>query len=433
VTNIWLSRASQWGRTVAEFALAQGFVQATGLLTGLIYVRTMPVEQYAIYALCLMAISVASVGSDLGITGALSYFWRKYAQSPTELAPMIALVRRWRAILLVGSVVIAAVMLLTSTRNAAISGYTLALCLAIITATAWAQMRNSVDILLVRLAGRQRESYLIEAGGSSVRFAAAAAMLATGFGAAWFGLLGGLLGALAIAALLSRQDAQPQVSLPAQPKHIEELRRYALPLMPSVVIYMVQDPLVLWLAAVRGGATVVAEVHALGRIAAIFALIGTFSYVLMTPRLARTGNDRKYLATVVGYSAMICILITCGLLAAAAYPDAILLLIGETYAHLTHELLLSLAAAGLAVLTYFVTLANRGRGWVALDTHFALGQLVLIGALCLSWRMSTAAQVLTLSLALNASALLWSITTMVIGSLHPARVLMRSPQDTVAS
>ena len=44
-------------RLFVEYLLSQGIGQAAGLLTALVLVRTMPVNEYAIYALYLSAMS----------------------------------------------------------------------------------------------------------------------------------------------------------------------------------------------------------------------------------------------------------------------------------------------------------------------------------------------------------------------------------------
>lgn len=406
-----------------DFVLAQGFVQTTGMLAGLIYVRVMPVEQYAVYALCLTALTVIAVGSDLGLTGSLSYFWRKHASDQAGFAAMVALVRRFRTILLAASSILGSIIFATSIGSVLATGQMLAICLALVVATAWLQSHVGIDTLLLRLSGRQRDSYVIEAAGSSTRLGAAVFMMLTGIGAAWFGLLGGLLGAIVMTALLHRTAASTPPTLAApEPRHDQALRSYVLPLLPSVLVFIVQDPLVIWLAAVRGGSTTVAEVHALGRIAAIISIISAFSSVVMMPRLARTPDSRRYLTLTLTYTAMLCVLISLSIAIAAAFPATLLLLVGSTYAHLGNELLLSVCTAGLAVLASSLTLANRGQGWTALDAYFAFAQLLTVLGLCWVWEMDSSAQVLKLTLVLYATAFLWPAITMLIGTLNPALV-----------
>jgi hypothetical protein len=71
---------------------------------------------------------------------------------------------------------------------------TIAICFVLFFLTAWLQMRVTVDLLLVRIEDKFRESYYCEGAGSVTRLAMALLMMGTGITAAWFGLLGSLLG-----------------------------------------------------------------------------------------------------------------------------------------------------------------------------------------------------------------------------------------------
>src|SRR5262245_46109245 len=85
LTLVMRGRITRWSQLFVEFALNQGLVQSAGMVSGLIYVRLLPVDQYALYALSLTALSFAAIGSDMGLTESLSYFWRKSRQDPSVL------------------------------------------------------------------------------------------------------------------------------------------------------------------------------------------------------------------------------------------------------------------------------------------------------------------------------------------------------------
>jgi hypothetical protein len=58
-------RIARWSRQSLEFAVVQGLAQAAGMISGLIYVRLMPVDQYALYAMALSSMAFVSIGSDM--------------------------------------------------------------------------------------------------------------------------------------------------------------------------------------------------------------------------------------------------------------------------------------------------------------------------------------------------------------------------------
>jgi O-antigen/teichoic acid export membrane protein len=419
---IWIGgdRARRWARTLGEFALSQGFGQAAGMLAGLVYVRWMPVEQYALYALCLVALSVIAVGSDLGLTGSLAYFWRKSQQDGRPVAAKIELVRRLRSYLYLTALLIGVTLVATSARSLASSTEAIAAGIVLVAATAWVQTRSGIEILLVRLEGRQRASYYFEAAGSAVRLAAAMAMVATGVATAWFGLAGGLGGALATLWLLRRYGAE-SARLDADPQAADwrEMRAYALPLLPSVLVYMIQDPIVMWLAAVRGGPVPVAEVHALGRIAAILSLVGTFVVVVLTPRLASINDDSHFIkSTLIGLLPLVALLLAL-IAGSAALPQIPLLLIGEAYAHLEREVAISVAIASSNVLIAYVALANRIKGWVRLEPLVAAFQALTILLSTILWTNFSTLGVLMLSLTLASTSLASFCVCSLVGMTKP--------------
>src|SRR5262245_40654813 len=82
----WFAR---WSRLSIEFVLSQAFGQSVGLISGLIYVRLMPIDQYALYAMGLTSLSFISTGSDLGLTSSLNYFWRESSRDGCGIQPII--------------------------------------------------------------------------------------------------------------------------------------------------------------------------------------------------------------------------------------------------------------------------------------------------------------------------------------------------------
>lgn len=397
----WRGRLSRWLRHGVEFALNQGLAQIAGMVAGLIYVRVMPVDQYALYALSLGTLAFLSVGSDLGLTGALSYFWRQAAKDGRSVRPKINAIRMLRLGLLTGGAVLAAAMFLTGTRRPVTDGAVVA-CLVLLIATVWVQIHTSLELQLLRLRGLQRQSYYCEAAGNLTRLVLAGTMLLVGLQAAWFGLAAGLAGSLAVLAgawWLATADLGASQS----PDRSEwrEIGAYMLPVLPGILVFMLQEPLILWLTARLGGDGPLSETFAAGRIGAVFVVIGQFVTIVVTPRLARIGDDAHFVRMLLWAVAGV-IAIGAALIAVTALaPSLPLALIGPKYAHLKVEVMLVAAIAAVNVLAMLLILANRLRGWIRLDPIAALLQLASIAGLASLWSYTSAASVLTLSLILT--------------------------------
>ena len=419
----WFAR---WSRLSVEFALGQGLGQSAGLISGLIYVRLMPVDQYALYAMSLTALTFVSIGSDLGLTHSLNYFWRQSSKDGCGIEPIIAAVKRFRSVFLILASFVSGALLLKTTSEQNLSMISVFACFGLVVATVSAQLRTTLDIQLMRLEGMQRESYYCEAAGSITRVLVAVAMIVTGITTALFGLAGGLLGSLSMLAALRRFASTPRSK--SQPVESETWRKVLCYLMPTVFttfVYTVQLPVVLWLALTFGGKALLAETFAVGRIGAIYGVMGVFVTAVIGPRLARISDDAHF-ARVVGLFLLALVLLSVGAtMIVYLAPSALLLLIGPKYAHLEREVVLSVATASFELLTGLLTMANRLRGWVRLEPVTAACQAVVIFILASHWSFHDSASAWGLIIVLSGFHFLWTGITIVVGLLAPAVVKIR--------
>jgi O-antigen/teichoic acid export membrane protein len=417
---------AQWSRLSVEFALSQAVGQSAGLISGLIYVRLMPVDQYALYAMSLTALTFISTGSDLGLTSSLNYFWRERGGERCGVEPIITAVQRLRSVLLVLASFVSGALLLKATSEQNLSVIGVFACFGLVIATVSARLRPTLDIQLMRLEGMQRESYYCEAAGSITRLLGSVAMIVTGITTALFGLAGGLLGSLSmLAAVRSFAGTPRSKSQAVESETWGKLLAYIIPTAFTTLVYMAQLPVVLWLALTFGGKTLLAETFAVGRIGAIYGLMGIFVSVVIAPRLARISEDAHF-ARLMGLFLLVLVLLSIGaIIIAYLAPTALLLLIGPKYAHLYREVVLSIAAASFDLLTAFLAMANRMRGWVRLESVTAACQAAVIFMLASHWSFHDSASAWALIVVLSGFSFLWAGINSVVGLLAPAVVKVR--------
>jgi len=416
----WFAR---WSRLSGEFALSQAVGQSAGLISGLIYVRLMPIDQYALYAMGLTSLSFISTGSDLGLTSCLNYFWRESSRDECGIQPIIAAVQRLRWALFVLASFVSGALLLKTTSEQNLSITSVFACLGLVVATVSVRLRATLDVQVMRLEGMQRESYYCEAAGSITRLLVAVAMIVTGITTALFGLAGGLLGSLSLLAALRAFAGTPRSKLQrVESETWRKLLGYVIPTVFTTLVYIVQLPVVLWLALTFGGKALLAETFAVGRIGAIYGLMGGFVGVVLAPRLARISDDAHF-ARIVGRFMLALVLLCVGATTIAYLaPWALLLLIGPKYAHLDREVVLSISAVSFDLLTVFLATANRLRGWVRLESVTAACQAAIIFILASQWSFHDSASAWGLIVVLSAFTFLWTGITSVVGLLAPAVV-----------
>jgi O-antigen/teichoic acid export membrane protein len=419
----WFAR---WSRLSVEFGLSQALGQSTALISGLIYVRLMPVDQYAVYAISLTSLAFISTGSDLGLTSSVNYFWREGSRDQCSIEPIIAAVQRLRWALLVLASFVSGALLLKAIREQNLPIISVFACFGLVVGTVSARLRATLDIQLMRLEGMQRESYYCEAAGSITRLLVAVAMIVTGITTALFGLAGGLLGSLAMWATVRGFAGTPRSKLHSvESETWRKLLGYVIPTGFTTLVYMVQLPIVLWLALTFGGKALLAETFAVGRIGAIYGLMSVFVGAVIGPRLARISDDARFVRTA-GLFLLALVLLSVGaIMMAYLAPTALLLLIGPKYAHLDREVALTIAAASFDLLTAFLAMVNRLRGWVRLESLTAACQAVIIFMLASHWSFHDTASAWSLIVILSGFSFLWTGITYIVGLSAPAVVKVR--------
>jgi hypothetical protein len=386
----------------------------------------MPISEYALYALAVSVLSFLSVASDLGLTGAIGYFWRQrlLRENEIQIETIIVAVRRLRWLLLGLSGIVAGVMLSKSANTQNVPLYTVFFCFAIVLLTAALQTRISIDLLMVRIDGKLRQSYYCEAAGNAARLSVALAMIVFGIATAWFGLIAGLCGAIA-AVLSLRLLRRPVVGSHVAPETWRGLFAYIGPTLPTMFVHMVQDPLIFWLVFTVGGQTSLSETFALGRIGVIYGVLGSFIITVVPIRLAHI-VDKTHLARMVGLFLVVLLSVLCMLLALAyVVPWAFLMLLGPKYAHLDDELVVSLLGASIGVIVTFLVMVNRLQGWVRLEPVTAFMQLAAISTIVPLWSFRSSLDAIWLMVLLAMIGLLGIAGTTILGFCKPAWVKAR--------
>jgi len=163
--------------------------------------------------------------------------------------------------------------------------------------------------------------------------------------------------------------------------------------LPGTIYYCLSGHISIWLISIYGSTTSIAEVGALGRLAAILMVLGAVFSTMVTPRFARLPEDRSQLLR--GY------LQICGVIGAIVivipglvrlFPEQVLWILGRNYANLTNEVVLSALGSCLVMMAgqmYTLSLTRLWvlPPWINISMSF-LAQAVLILVLDLSSTMN---------------------------------------------
>lgn len=394
------ARLMRWIRLGTEYLFASGLGQILGMVAGLIYVRVLSVEQYALYGLALTTITFVALTSDIGVSGSITYFWRHCREKSLAFAPCLSAIRRFRWALFVPAAIVSGTILYFTTEHYA-NPTAAVIVIGIVILTSLVALEYSIWQGILRIAGRYRASYLADLTGQICRLAVAAGIWLGAPATAIVALLGTLLGGV-VSLCVNRVVRNTAVAVFPVGQDAEDwnrkLRRYIIPVAPSVLLFAFQDSAVYWTASQSGGPTIVAETFALGRIAVIFTLVSNFIVQIVTPRLAGIADSRNYNRAAWAMRGLLFVGGTFAVLFVWLFPAPFLLLIGPKYSHLSIELVVITAGAAVNLVSSASVLANRAQGWVRRDVAFVIVQGAIMLMLLLFWPMTSTLNVCLLLL-----------------------------------
>lgn len=410
----------RWIGIFSAYFSTQSVVQLLGIATGILFIRTMPVREFALYTLGFSVITFFIFVSDLGSSSSLLYFFHQSQRTGEEIAPYISAVLSLRRVaFLLGAVGVAIALPRMATAKGFHAGET-ALATAAVLFCVWFQISASLRILTLRLADRYGESYRAEIIGAMLRLALAGILVASALLYSWLGILVTGLGTATVA-LLARQSVGPPAGGDLRP-YRRKVLRYLLPTLPSALYFSVQGPMIVWLAATFGGTRNIAEVGALARLGMVVGLFSGLTSIVFLPRLSRVTDDRLYRRRALQFGSLLAAVAGALLCAAALLPGLFLFVLGGHYAGLNHELRLVVAGSGLTLLGGYAVSINLARSWTRWETAAVLTliacQVVFVSVLPLG----TTSGVLWFNVLSATVGLLLQLIVSVIGFTRPSWV-----------
>jgi len=396
-------------RTLLLTAGAQSGIQFLAVVTGLAVVRLLSVREYAYYTIANAALGTLTVLTDCGVTQSVLALGGRIWQDPAALGAVVAGGMRFRRRIALLAIVFAMPIVLLQLRQQGAGGgealLVTASILPMLLSTITGQLLEVVPRLHQRLAQLQR----IQLSGAALRFLSVVAIIPA-WPFAWLASLGAGL-AQTWATWRTRRLAGSLADLKAPPDRTasREMTRLIARAAPGAIYYALAGQITVWLIALFGTTRAVAQVGALGRLAMIYNVIAAAFTVMVVPRFARTHFARGGAALWVYWRVQLALLAPLSLivLLVAAFPAAVLMVLGREYLGLTRELLLSAVGGACGTLAGIAYALAAARGvitspWLAVP----LALLIQIG-LIVTLPMGTVSGVLWLGLLSNLA--LWLI------------------------
>lgn len=360
-----LHRALQRARVVGSFAAVQAIVQFISFGSGILLIHTLTQRDYAYFTIANTMQATIQVLADIGISVGLVSIGGRVWHDRSRFGQLINTAFGLRKIL-GGAAMLVVIPFLFSLlfRNGAPVPYATILVILLIGGLL---VQFSLGILSVvpRLRSDIKKIQTIDLTGAIVRLVSIAALSFIFLNAAV--AIAITAGAWLLQYLMLRNYVETAIELNAPPNDDDrrEMVRLMKQLAPTSIFYCLQGQITVFLISLFARQTTsVAEVGALGRLAMIFTVLSNLLTNIFVPAFAKCHDSRKlrwlYAAIIGGVSAFSLVVLT----GARFLPEYFLLVLGNKYAHLEHELFLMVAVAIGAALTGTFWALNASKAWV---------------------------------------------------------------------
>lgn len=341
---------SHWLALISKFLIGQGGIQAVNVVCGVLILRLLPIEEYALYTIASSLLVIGSIGSDFGLAQGVNTLGARLAGDPERLGILYASAYRYRRILY--PVAMAAILVISAfvMYGRVWSQWNIALVMCTILLSIWWQQPVSLKKSILNVhhdsmglfnAGMAESVARLMTISACILFPYALVALAVNF-------VGIIVGRYVLAKRCARF-----VKLDSQPDDHQSslLKKFAIPLAPALIYYMVQGQISVFLLGLNGMTASVAEIGALGRLGQIVGLLIMLNSFIVIPHFARIKGKRSYLAHLQFVIVALAALCSIGMATVFLLPSWWLIILGEKYSGLSGDL-------PMAVLGPFLTLVG---------------------------------------------------------------------------
>lgn len=364
-THPFYLKAFHWGKFISITGFAQVIVQALGLACGILIIRMLSPHEYALYTLANTMLSTMTVLAECDISAAIMALGGKVWNQPQKLGVVLVSGMKIRKRMgLISLVIVLPIFAYLLFYHGASVWVTALLILSIVPAFFASLTDTILEVppkLNQHILPLQKNQVMASAGrlflttGSLVIIPFAfVAILASGISRIWANVG---LRKISTNVVDWSQHPDPAVS--------REMIAFIKRILPMAIYYGFSGQITIWLISIFGSTDSVAEIGALSRLTAIMGLVSVLVGTLVAPRFARLAADRQLLfnryAIMSGFLIGLFFVVT---ILSWLFAQQILWVLGNNYASLKPELVLSIAGSSLALLAGAFYALNSSRGWI---------------------------------------------------------------------
>jgi O-antigen/teichoic acid export membrane protein len=378
-THKHYAKATYWAKAISITGAAQIIVQAVGFISGILVIRLLPVQEYALYTLANTMLGTMTVLADGGISTGVMAQGGKVWQDREKLGAVLATGLDLRRKFAIGSLIVSTPILLYLLLHNGASWLTTVLIVLSLIPAFYAALSDS----LLEIVPKLQQSILplqknqVTVGVGRLLLSALTlfifpwtfvAILASGFPR--------IYGNIQLRKIANDFVDKKQLPDPIVRKEILAMVKRIL---PGAIYYSLSGQITIWLISIFGNTTSVAQLGALGRLAMLLTLFSVLISTLVIPRFARLPEIKTILLKRFMQIFAFLLFVMISIVGVVyIFPNQILWILGNEYAGLQFELFLSIIGSGLGMIAGVAFSLYTSRGWVI---HPAILILVNVGSI----------------------------------------------------
>ncbi|WP_396186177.1 lipopolysaccharide biosynthesis protein [Flavobacterium sp.] len=396
-----------WSRLVSITGSTQIILQALGFVSGILVIRLLPTQEYALYTLANTMLGTMTLLSDAGISTGVMAQGGKVWQNRERLGVVMATGLDLRRKFAMGSLILSTpILLYLLLHNGASWLMAIMIVLSLIPAF-YAALSDSLLEIVPRLhqsiVPLQKNQLVVSFGRLFLSAVSLfifpwtfVAILASGIPRIYGNLQ---LQNISKDYIDGNQNPDPVVR--------EDILKVVKRILPGAIYYSFSGQITIWIVSVFGNITSIAQLGALGRVAVLFTLFSTIIGTLLVPRFARLENTKplliKKFTQILFITFLVMFLVA---FVASIFSNQLLWILGNGYANLNFELILNITISCLNVISGIAYSLYSSKGWI-LPPLYSISKTVLILVIgSLVFDLSTLQGALYLNLLFSITAVL---------------------------
>jgi O-antigen/teichoic acid export membrane protein len=385
------ARAREWTRLIAVTGAAQIAVQAIGFACGILVIRLLPTQEYALYTLANTMLGTMTLLADGGIAAGVMSQGGKVWNDRTKLGAVLVTGMALRKKFAVFSLIVATPILFYLLTHHGASWLTATLIVLSLIPAFFSALSGTLLEIVPKLRQDIAPLQRIQVGANAVRLALSG-LFVFAFPFAGVAILAS--GAAQVVANVRLRKLSSKAADRTRPENREvrsEILRVVRRNFPNAAFYCLSGQLSLWILSLYGSTADVANLGALSRLTMLLGVLATIASITIVPRFARLRSDSSHVLSRFLQSLGLASLILMGIAAIVwRHPTFALWILGNRYQGLSAEMTLLAASSATSVLAGFCYTLGASRGiicppWViiglTLVSQFSLAARLDLGTL----------------------------------------------------